>query len=101
MHTIVIIIVIASFILQLITFNYGKGSSNPIDEVWFYRKDQANEPKAVKVKREQVISMFVKQITDFSNFQVSGMLPRKFEECEIRLYLKKKVDQDLKQELLR
>lgn len=38
--------------MQIVTFNYGKGTENPINQVWFYRKPEPTE--AVKVYQHQV-----------------------------------------------
>ena len=35
------------------TFDYGKGDKNPMNGMWFYRKQSPN--KAFKIKPEQVL----------------------------------------------
>nr|XP_034318699.1 deoxynucleoside triphosphate triphosphohydrolase SAMHD1 isoform X5 [Crassostrea gigas] len=58
-------------IIDVVNFNYGKKDKNPIDHVCFYTKKDPN--KADKRKMSEV----------------SGLLPKKFEEQEIRFYCKK------------
>lgn len=64
---------------MVVNFNYGKKDKNPIDHVCFYTKKDPN--KADKRKRSEV----------------SGLLPKKFEEQEIRFYCKKDDDTILKE----
>ncbi len=55
----------------MVSFDYGMGAKNPIDEMRFYTKQNPNH--AVKVRRDQV----------------SQMLPQTFIEKTIRVYSKK------------
>ncbi|XP_052692935.1 deoxynucleoside triphosphate triphosphohydrolase SAMHD1-like [Crassostrea angulata] len=66
-------------IIDVVNFNYGKKDKNPIDHVCFYTKKDPN--KADKRKMSEV----------------SGLLPKKFEEQEIRFYCKKDDDTSLKE----
>ena len=36
---------------QIVTFDYGKGNKNPMDEVWFYQKNAPDVP--VKRAKEE------------------------------------------------
>lgn len=57
--------------IDIVNLNYGKKDENPIDHVCFYKK---NDPdKAEKRKKSEV----------------SGLLPTKFDEQQIRFYCKK------------
>ena len=92
--------------MQVIAFNYGKGADNPIDQVWFYRKSEPTQ--AVKVHRHQVYSINVysyrvllKFLYHTSNDQISEMLPKTFEEFEMRLYVKKQVTDEMRERLFR
>ena len=91
--------------MQVVAFNYGKGADNPIDKVWFYRKPEPTE--AVKVHRHQVFQciQFYRVLLKFlyrtSNDQVSEMLPKTFEEFEMRLYVKKQVTDKMRERLFR
>ena len=91
--------------MQVVAFNYGKGASNPIDQVWFYRKSEPT--KAVKVHRHQVFQciqfyrVLLKFLYHTSNDQISEMLPMAFEEFEIRLYVMKQVTDEMREMLFR
>ncbi|XP_064399038.1 deoxynucleoside triphosphate triphosphohydrolase SAMHD1-like isoform X2 [Halichondria panicea] len=61
----------ADLVVDLVTFDYGKGDENPIDYMSFYSK---HEPEhAIKVRKDQV----------------SEMLPHKFREQIVRVYCKR------------
>ncbi len=64
--------------MDVVRFNFGKRSCNPVDHMRFYRKDKPNE--AFKIPSEFV----------------SKMLPKDdFEEAIIRVYCKcKKTDKE-------
>ena len=58
-------------LVDVVTFDYGKGDEDPIDHVRFYRKD--NPEKPVIVRKDQV----------------SQMLPQSFRERYVRVYCKR------------
>lgn len=57
-------------LIQVVTYDYGMKSEDPIEHMRFYMKD--NPTKPVKVRRDQV----------------SQMLPQIFSEQSIRVYCK-------------
>lgn len=61
----------ADFHVDVVTFDYGMKSENPIDHVRFYMKEHPS--RAVKVRKDQV----------------SQMLPQTFREQDVRVYCKK------------
>ena len=60
-----------SFFLQIVTFDYGMKDEDPISHMRFYDKDDLT--RAVEVQGDQV----------------SQMLPQKFKEQTIRMYIKR------------
>lgn len=66
-------------IIDVVNFNYGKKDKNPIDHVCFYTKNDPDKADNRKMS------------------EVSGLLPKKFEEQEIRFYCKKDDDTSLKE----
>lgn len=97
--------------MQVVNFNYGKKDKNPIDHVCFYTKKDPN--KEDKRKRSEVGVRYLLQISSILTsidslfllyllqqwfiIKVSGLLPKKFEEQEIRFYCKKDDDTSLKE----
>ncbi|XP_036447116.1 deoxynucleoside triphosphate triphosphohydrolase SAMHD1, partial [Colossoma macropomum] len=65
------------FIVRVVDLNYGQKDKNPIDEVYFYSKEDPTIP--IKIDKNQV----------------SKMLPTRFAEQKIRVYCKKTVKKSL------
>ncbi|XP_074644284.1 deoxynucleoside triphosphate triphosphohydrolase SAMHD1-like isoform X2 [Tubulanus polymorphus] len=63
------------YLIHIAQFDYGMKDKNPLDNVWFYMKNDVNTP--IQVRKDQV----------------SQMLPDRFSEQYIRAY-SKKTDED-------
>ncbi len=61
----------ADLVVDVVTFDYGKGDKNPIDYMSFYSKLQPDH--AISVRKDQV----------------SEMLPHTFREQSVRVYCKR------------
>ena len=52
MHTCALVQTSITFLVQIVSFDYGMGDKNPIDHMRVYTKD--NMKKAIKVRKDQV-----------------------------------------------